>query len=370
MAVGFPLKTTYANGDVYSASDANDTNGTLNLLGASVAFAAGKNDIINGDFYVNQRGFTSTTSSGVFTFDRWQTAVAGGTSTISNQTFTAGTAPVSGYNGKSFLRLVSSGQTGASDRTSIFQYVEDSRTLGGITSTISFWAKASTGTPSVAVEFWRSYGSGGSPSGAEFLVSGKTAITSSWARYSITVAIPSLSGKTVGTTEPGFLAVGIYTSAGSNLNANTQSLGIQSATIDIWGVQLEQGSTATAFQTATGTIQGELAACQRYYARFTVNGAYGNFPALNSAWSSSNTNGTIQLPTTMRVAPTSLDYSGVWLTDFLANYTPSSVVISTATGGPDQAELVIATSGLTTYRQYRLQANNNANAYVGFSAEL
>jgi len=32
MAVGFPLKTTYANGDVYSASDVNDTNGTLNLL--------------------------------------------------------------------------------------------------------------------------------------------------------------------------------------------------------------------------------------------------------------------------------------------------------------------------------------------------
>ena len=32
MAVGFPLKTTYANGDVYSASDVNDTNGTVNLI--------------------------------------------------------------------------------------------------------------------------------------------------------------------------------------------------------------------------------------------------------------------------------------------------------------------------------------------------
>jgi hypothetical protein len=30
MAVGLPLKTTYANGDVYSASDVNDTNGTIN----------------------------------------------------------------------------------------------------------------------------------------------------------------------------------------------------------------------------------------------------------------------------------------------------------------------------------------------------
>ena len=57
MAVGFPLKTTYANGDVYSASDVNDTNGTLNLLGSSVAYAAGKNKIINGDFLINQRSF-------------------------------------------------------------------------------------------------------------------------------------------------------------------------------------------------------------------------------------------------------------------------------------------------------------------------
>jgi hypothetical protein len=32
MAVGFPTKTTYANGDVFSAGDINDTNGTLNLV--------------------------------------------------------------------------------------------------------------------------------------------------------------------------------------------------------------------------------------------------------------------------------------------------------------------------------------------------
>jgi len=32
MAVGLPAKTTYADGDVFSASDINDTNGTLNLL--------------------------------------------------------------------------------------------------------------------------------------------------------------------------------------------------------------------------------------------------------------------------------------------------------------------------------------------------
>ena len=33
MPVGVPLKTTYANGDVFSASDINDTNGTINIIG-------------------------------------------------------------------------------------------------------------------------------------------------------------------------------------------------------------------------------------------------------------------------------------------------------------------------------------------------
>lgn len=40
MAVGFPAKTTYANGDVFSASDINDTNGTLNLIATQPAFRA------------------------------------------------------------------------------------------------------------------------------------------------------------------------------------------------------------------------------------------------------------------------------------------------------------------------------------------
>lgn len=36
MAVGFPAKVSYANGDVFSASDINDTNGTLNLTGMTL----------------------------------------------------------------------------------------------------------------------------------------------------------------------------------------------------------------------------------------------------------------------------------------------------------------------------------------------
>jgi hypothetical protein len=50
MAVGFPTKVTYANGDVLSASDVNDTNGTINLINPSA----------KGDLFVGSAANTYT----------------------------------------------------------------------------------------------------------------------------------------------------------------------------------------------------------------------------------------------------------------------------------------------------------------------
>ena len=330
----------------------------------------GKNKIINGDFYINQRNFTSTTSTGIFTFDRWLTSVGGGTSTISAQTFTPGTAPVAGYEGKNYIRVVSSGQSGANDYTAIQTKIEDSRTLAGQTATISFWAKASTGTPSVAVEFYRDYGTGGSPSVPEFLVSAKTTISSSWARYSMTVSLSSLSGKTLGTTQQGFLGVVLYTSAGTNFNANTQSLGIQSATIEFWGVQLEAGSVATPFTTATGTLAGELAACQRYYWRNTGgNGAYGGY-ANGSYASATLAEVLVHFPTPMRISPTVVEFATLGITDTAAVQAVTGLTIGYSTPLAAMLSPACAAGGVQ-YRACKLVNNNNSTtAYLGFSAEL
>jgi hypothetical protein len=227
-------------------------------------YAAGKNKVINGDFAVNQRNFTSTTSSNTYIFDRWVTLNSGGTSTYSLETFTLGEAPVAGYESKNFVRIVSTGQSAAAHNTRLVNRMESVRTFANETVTVSFWAKASTGTPLVAVYFQQNYGTGGSPSSSVNLNGQKIAITTSWARYSFTFAIPSISGKTLGSNNNDFLSVFLTTSAGSDFNDRTDSLGFQSATIDFWGVQVEAGSVATAFQTATGTLQGELAACMRY----------------------------------------------------------------------------------------------------------
>ena len=159
MAVGLPLKTTYADGDVYSASDVNDTNGTINANASP--YAAGKNKIVNGDFRVNQRSFSSTTTDGVYGFDRWLFSTTSG-GTYSAQTFTPGTAPVTGYEGINFAQVATTGQTGTSALAILVQRIEDVRTLANQATTISFWAKASSGTPKVAIEAQQNFGSGGS----------------------------------------------------------------------------------------------------------------------------------------------------------------------------------------------------------------
>ena len=219
----------------------------------SAGYSAGKNKIINGDFGINQRAFSSTTTTLTYGFDRWYCQAVDGTTTYSAQTFTLGAAPVAGYEGTNFARLVSTGQTLSSAQSNIRQKIESVKTFAGQTVTVSFWAKASSGTPNIAASLAQYFGSGGSPSATVNTTLTKTAITTSWVRYSASVAVPSISGKTIGTANDDALILILWTSAGSNFDSQTNTLGIQSATIDIWGVQLEAGSNATPFQTATGT---------------------------------------------------------------------------------------------------------------------
>jgi hypothetical protein len=263
------------------------------------------NKIINGDFDVNQRGFTSTTTNGVYGFDRWLLIRAGnGTTTYSAQTFTPGTAPVAGYESENFARLVTTGQTSTAVASVLTQPIEDVRTLANSTATISFWAKAASGTPKVSVVWDQNFGSGGSPSSTVSTFAGQVTISTSWARYSVTLEVPSISGKTVGTTEnSSYVNLGLYVSAGSNFDAGTGSLGIQTGTFDFWGVQVEKGATVSPFTTATGTKQGEYAACQRYYASMTVSG-YATALFMGFAFSTTAGLFTAQLPTRMRKEPT------------------------------------------------------------------
>jgi hypothetical protein len=224
---------------------------------------AAKNKLINADFSVNQRSFTSNTTTGLFNFDRWFQTNSGGTFTVTPQTFTLGAAPVAGYEGRLFLQGITTAQSAASDYAWFGQKIESVRTLAGQPATVSFWAKAGTGTPKVAVELSQFFGSGGSPSASVNTYAGQVTLSTSWVRYSVSVSVPSISGKTLGTDGSDQLRLNLMVSAGTDYNARSGSLGTQNNTFQFWGVQVEYGSKATPFQTATGTLQGELAACQR-----------------------------------------------------------------------------------------------------------
>jgi hypothetical protein len=336
---------------------------------------AGKNKIINGDFTINQRAFTTTTTNGAYGFDRWTNALTtgGGTVTFSAQTFTLGAAPVAGYESTNFYRCVTSGQVNTDARATFRQNIESVKTFAGQTITVSFYAKAATGTPNLNVEILQVFGSGGSPSAEVSTVGTKQAITTSWARYSWTIAVPSISGKTIGTSGGDMLRLNIWASAGSTRNAESGTLGIQNNTFDIWGVQAEYGSTATPFQTATGTIQGELDACMRYYYRSVTNGTASTWFASGFAYNSTRLLAFFKLPVRMRVNPTSIETSGT-----AADYwVVVGTTVSTATSVPtldtsnwDNVLLNLNTTGLTAGQGGLLGANSTNNAYIGFNAEL
>jgi hypothetical protein len=339
---------------------------------SSDQFYAGKNKIINGDFNINQRNFTSNTASNSFNFDRWyQLNFGGGSFTVTPQTFALGTAPVAGYEGKNYLQGVTAGQSLTGDGAILIQTIESVRSFAGQTVTISFWAKANTGTPKIAAEMYQTFGTGGSPSTAVSTYAGQATLSTSWARYSLTVAVPSISGKTLGTNNNDYISLNLWTSAGSTYNSRTGSLGNQNFTAQIWGVQVEAGSTATSFQTATGTIQGELAACQRYYWRTTPGTNPGGLGSFGTAKSTTAANFQIQNPVVMRIAPTSVDYANIVVFDTVNGFALSSISIGGVVNASSYMSSIEVgvTSGLTQFRPYFLYTNN-ASGYLGFNAEL
>lgn len=118
----------------------------------------------------------------------------------------------------------------------------------------------------------QSFGTGGSPSTSVLAIGvQKIWLTTEWKKYIVTVDVPSVTGKVLGTDNNSWLAVVFWFDAGSNLNTRAANLGQQSGTFDIAQVKLELGDVATPF--VAPDPQQELARVQRYY----ETGSYGFF---------------------------------------------------------------------------------------------
>lgn len=335
------------------ARDVADTQ--ENLGGGVPPFVAGKNKIINGDFGIWQRGTTFTSpGAGSYTADRFREEKDGTTSavTVTRQTFTPGTAPVAGYEGAFFLRDTLT-TVGDGTYLQIAQFIEDVRTFAGQTVTLSFWAKADSARTSL-VFLAQQFGSGGSST--VFSATPSITYSTSWQRFTFTFTLASIAGKTIGT--------------GSSLAIGIRSTATTGSVLDIWGIQLEAGNVATPFTTATGTIQGELAACQRYYYR--IGGSY-VYEILGAGNARSTTVGDVVLnmPVSMRTAPAAIEFSNIaLLRDFGSSPIAITSVAFSGAGKNTTISGCTVASGLTAGQNYYTVANNNTSAYLAVSAEL
>jgi hypothetical protein len=328
-----------------------------NAGGAVPPFVAGKNKIINGDFGVWQRGTTfSNPTFGTYTSDRWllERDGSGATASITQQAFTPGSAPVAGYESRFFFRYAQTvAGSGGTYLNIAVQKIEDVRTLAGQTVTFSFWAKADSNGRNLLLNWVQNFGTGGSSVVAGAAVS--TTLTTSWVRYTGTVTLPSVSGKTISANDSCLMVA-------FQPPANTVQ------TFDIWGVQLEAGSLATPFTTATGTIQGELAACQRYYWRLT-----GTNPLAMCEMRTTTIVGILLgNPVPMRTLPTLDANSGTGY--FIAKVANFGNSINGAwtldLGYANFVELYATAATALTAGQAGFVYLNNASAYFGLSAEL
>lgn len=219
-----------------------------------------KNAIINGNFDIWQRD-TSQTGGGYGSDDRWENGNSGTSKTHSRQTFTVGQTDVPN-NPKYYSRTVVTSSAGTANFCAKWQKIEGVETFAGETVTISFWAKADA-AKNIATEFLQNFGTGGGSTQVNAIGVTTFSLATTWQKYTATVSIPSITGKTIGGDANDSLQFQFWFDAGTNYDSRTNSLGQQSGTFDISQVQIEAGSDATDFERRT--VSEEMNLCVRYY---------------------------------------------------------------------------------------------------------
>lgn len=259
----------------------------------------GRNLLHNGSFVVQQRGAGPWTV-GSFTADRWSSGTSSDTISWSCISLAdADRTAIGDETALTALQNVFTGNAAAGAYNQILQRIENVRRLSGKSVTLSFWAKAASGTPKIGINLYQSFGTGGSPSaGGRILTTGNAVtISTAWTRYSTTMAVTSAAGKTFGTNGDDWSQLELWFSCGATNNAAAGNIGVQSGTIQLWGIQLEYGSVATSL--ARRDPADELALCQRFYqiGSMQMTGGNGIGVAVGIGCSS-------LLPVRMRATPT------------------------------------------------------------------
>ena len=323
--------------------------------------------LLNSAFQVWQRGTSGTgnanTATTNYLADRWLNYRGAAGSTYSRQV----TGDTTNLPNIQYCMRVSRDSANTSTSTMYLDQIMEtvnSIPFAGKAVTLSFYARkgANYSATSSLLSAYLTSGTGtdqninGTWTGAVNVVSGSATLTTTWQRFQYTGTI----GATATQLDVEFQFVPTGTAGAADY-------------YEVTGVQLEVGSVATPFKTYAATIQGELAACQRYYWRLGDGGAYACATGYGYCINTNSVAISVSLPVPMRVSPASIEFSGMALQDTTDAIIGSltSITLSSATSSTrDLGMSITKTSAFTAARTVRLVKNNNTADYIAASAEL
>lgn len=279
-----------------------------------------KNVIVDGRFDFWFEG-VSQTSSGYGSDTMWLNTNVGSTKVHTQESLVPGVDLRDVPTAKFFSRTVVTSVGGASNFARKEQKIENVGSFAGKRITLSFDAEVDS-NKNIAIEFNQNFGTGGSPSATVEGIGAQQVeiLSGSLARYEVTVDIPSLSGKTLGTNGDDYLHLLFWFDAGSSFDSRTGTLGQQSGTFDIAAIQLEEGIKSTNFKEETAEVsRSRVDRHFRCYERLT--GQQVIFLGTGMASSGTSTLTPVNLGTPMRGNPA------------LAISSAAALIVMTNTGG-------------------------------------
>ena len=314
--------------------------------------AAGKNTVINGGMDIWQRGTSIAGTTTSFSADRWQSYRG-----VAGSTFSRQTGPDAIQYCVRVQRDSGNSSTSAIFLSQNFETV-NSIPLAGKTVTLSFYARKgadySRASSGLSVSLFTGTGTDqngltGAYTGSVTAISQTATLTTSWQRFTYSATLGSTATEI--NISYGFTPVGTAGAADY---------------YEISGVQLEVGSVATEFTRTGGTIQGELAACQRYY--FVKASGSGQSFGMAAYNSSSDLRGSFGVPVQMRTTPTMVSTTGTNYYKLVTGDFFNSLTLWQASAKEAAWYNVSEASGTTGLGG--VVFTDNASASIALSAEL
>ena len=357
-AADTPARLAVGNDGETLVADSSATTGLRYTAGT-----VQNNPVLNSSFQLWQRGTSVSlvASTPGYTADRWYVVNGANQATTVSRQATGDTTNLP------FIQYCArvqrnSGQTGTGTM-SISQPFEtiNSIAFAGKTVTMSFYARkgANYSATSDVLTVYLITGTGTDQNqqgagytGQTLAINQSATLTTTWQRFKQSV--------TLGTGITEIQPVLTYTPTGT-AGANDY--------FEVTGVQIDIGSVALPFRTNGGTLQEELAACQRYYYRTsTPNAGNGYVSPAGVAATTGRFDTSLNAPVTMRAVPSSIDYSALQVrTAGGSAKTITAVVLDAASASNVQTRWSAAT--FTLYEIAFLETTSTSG-YWALSAEL